>query len=105
MKPRRTWFTNKVAYIPGDNEDSHLHYRLTEVQEGQYKGYPILTTVWEPTPEERAAIAAGQNIELQCWAVRNKDGSPSQPPMSLGVTDTPLGKPPDLEEPDGPFID
>jgi hypothetical protein len=37
-------------------------------------------SVWEPTPDERRAIAAGDNIALHVW---------SQPPPMVGLSITP----------------
>lgn len=37
-------------------------------------------SVWEPTPEQRAAIAAGANIELGIWNME------PIPPVSICIT-------------------
>lgn len=103
MRPRRTWFSRATLGMRhvGGSEDNDLPYRIIKDMNPQSPvfGHPIIESVWEPTPEERLAIAAGQNIQLHIWAVKNDDGQMSQPPVSLAVTDTPLGKPPIFNEP------
>ena len=47
----------------------------------------VIASVWEPTQEERAAIANGENIRLLVWG----DGIP---PFAMDTTDEPLGKTP-----------
>lgn len=39
-----------------------------------------MTSVWEPTDEERAAIAAGASVALTVWGT-------AHPPVGLGVTE------------------
>jgi hypothetical protein len=46
---------------------------------------PCLRSVWELTADERARVAAGENIYLVVWG-------PDTPPVALGVTDERLGK-------------
>ena len=41
-------------------------------------GMPAVWSYWEPSPEERAAIAAGAPVRLSCWGTVH-------PPVSLGV--------------------
>jgi hypothetical protein len=43
--------------------------------------------VWEPTPEEREAIANGENIRLIIWGKTIL-------PVAIDTTDEALGKPP-----------
>lgn len=80
MKPRRTHDSTAVFHSPGGNEDNDLW-----VQRGEVEGTETVSSVWEPTPEERARIAAGENIELVVYGG-------GQPPVRLAVTDVPLGK-------------
>jgi hypothetical protein len=44
------------------------------------RGYREIVSVWEPTPEERAAIANGQNVRMGVGWIGGF------PPVSLGVT-------------------
>jgi hypothetical protein len=64
----------------GGTEDNDLWLRR-DVEDR----YPVLVSVWELSKEERAAIAAGHNVELTVW------GS-GTPPVRLRTTDEPLGK-------------
>lgn len=88
MKARRTIFSNAVYRLLGGTEDNDLWVRRTE---HAIDGAPVIESVWEPTDEERAAIADGSNLYLLVWG----DG---HPPVAIGVTDVPLGKAP-AEEP------
>lgn len=81
MKPRRTPSMNGVLRLAGGNEDNDLWYRSTEDTQGAH----VFSTTWEPTPEERAAIADGANVELLVWGT-------GHPPVAMAVTDEPLGK-------------
>lgn len=45
-------------------------------------GYPIVTTAWEPTPEEIAAIVAGGSIFIAIIAEK-------QPPLQLWIGEPP----------------
>jgi hypothetical protein len=76
MRGRRTHTSNKVYSLPGGTEDNNLWVRQTE----QY-----IASVWEPTPAERKLLAEGHNIELKVYGQ-------GLPPMSMTVTDVPLGK-------------
>lgn len=39
---------------------------------------PGVWSYWEPSPEERAAIAAGAKVRFSCWGT-------THPPVSIGV--------------------
>lgn len=41
-------------------------------------GMPAVVSFWEPSPEERAAIAAGALVVFSCWGN-------THPPVSIGV--------------------
>lgn len=83
MRPRRTWISNAVFRLLGGNEDNDLWlYREEDEQQGT-----LLRSTWEPTDEEREAIANGENIELIVWG----DG---HPPVSMTTCRYPLGAPP-----------
>lgn len=84
MKPRRTHDSNQVYRLAGGTEDNDLW--VMETFDSERPQVPVILSVWEPTDEERARIAAGDNIELAVWG--------GQPPVSLQVTDIPLGKAP-----------
>lgn len=83
MRPRRTHASNQVFRLPGGTEDNDLWVTLR--QDPRY-GLEISST-WQPTQAERDAIAAGANIELTVWGH-------GHPPVALGLTAGPLGKPP-----------
>lgn len=82
MKPRRTHESNRVYRLPGGTEDNDLW--VTETFCSEEPDVPVILSTWEPTDEERAAIAAGANVELAVWG--------GQPPVALQTTDVPLGK-------------
>lgn len=84
MKARRSHVANAVFVLEGGNEDNDLWVEKAVTQDQQ----PCIASVWEPTPEERQAIAAGQNIELIVFGTM-------QPPVAMQVTDVKLGKPPE----------
>lgn len=79
MKPRRTHLSNSVFALAGGTEDNDLWTQVDAAAQ-------TVSSVWVPTDEERRAIAAGQNIELTIYG--------GQPPVSMRIVDTPLGKPP-----------
>jgi hypothetical protein len=83
MKARRTHLSNQVFQLPGGNEDNDLWVYLDQHQDGS----PLIRSTWVPTDEERARIAAGENIELIVWG-------PGHPPVAMGVVKYPLGAPP-----------
>jgi hypothetical protein len=82
LKARRTHLSNQVFQLPGGNEDNDLWVYLDEQD-----GSPLIRSTWVPTDEERARIAAGENIELIVWGE-------GHPPVAMGVVDYPLGAPP-----------
>lgn len=63
MQPRKTPTSNHVFELPGGNEDNYLY---VEAQLDEL-GNPLVVSVWEPTDEERAALAAGGTVELCVW--------------------------------------
>lgn len=90
MKPRRTHSSNGVAHLPGHSED----YDMWFMSGTDENGNKVISIVWEPTPEERAAIAAGANIRVNTWTTRDHIL-----PMAVEPTDELLGKPPDAPKP------
>lgn len=84
MKPRRTHESNRVYRLEGSTEDNDLW--VTETFCSEQPGVPVILSVWEPTADERARIAAGENIELAVWG--------GQPPVALQLTAVALGKAP-----------
>lgn len=83
MKPRRTWFTNRVFRLPGGNEDNDLWTYQTETEDG----HVVTCSVWEPTPEERIKLMNGECVRLIVWGQ-------GMPPVAIDTTDEPLGRPP-----------
>lgn len=82
MWPRRTHASNRVYRLAGGNEDNDLWVHETADDQDT----TVISSVWVPTDEQRERIANGENIELAVWG--------GQPPVSLGVTDVPIGKAP-----------
>jgi hypothetical protein len=83
VRPRRTENSTTVYRLPGGNEDNDLWTYHTEDDQGQI----VTCSVWEPTPEEREAIANGENIRLIIWGKTIL-------PVAIDTTDEALGKPP-----------
>lgn len=74
MRPIRTPRTTSVDLGPvGSNVDP-----LPTWREVSPEGGIVVLSVWEPTPEERAAIAAGANVVLGVWAAQT-------PPVYVGI--------------------
>jgi hypothetical protein len=70
-----------VFRLPGGTEDNDLWVqRLTDAD-----NFPVLRSVWEPSDEERKAIAEGGSVELLVWAGQ-------YPPVAVSTTDEQLGK-------------
>lgn len=88
MRPRRTIESQSVLRLPGGNEDSDLWFDVKEAEGGSM----VICSTWEPSKAERAAIAAGENVELIVWGT-------SHPPVSIRTTDVQLGKAPAPPEP------
>ena len=83
MKARRTHNTTRVFRLPGGTEDNDLW--VYDIDDGE--GNNIIASVWEPTLEERKAIANGENVRLLVWGR-------GIPPFAMDTTDEPLGKAP-----------
>lgn len=83
MKPRRTVESTGVLRLPGGNEDHDLWYQSCVTPLGTH----VFETVWEPTDEERAAIAGGANVELNVWGAQH-------PPVAVRTTLVQLGRGP-----------
>lgn len=84
MKPRRTHDSTTVFRLPGGNEDNDLWVEHARDSGGN----PVICSTWEPTAKERAAIAAGANVELSVW------GS-AMPPVAVTTTTVALGRRPE----------
>jgi hypothetical protein len=82
MRARRTVESNQVFRLPGGTEDNDLWVRRA-LDSG---GRPVICSVWELDEDERAAIAAGANVELVVWG----DGTP---PVAMHTTTVALGRP------------
>ncbi len=81
MKPRRTPASTGVLALGGGNEDNDLWYESSVHPDGSH----VFETTWEPTDEEREAIADGGNICLMVWGR-------GHPPVAMVVTDRELGR-------------
>lgn len=95
LQARRTHASNRVLSLPGGNEDNDLWVEVAKDMDGD----PVLASVFVPTDEQRRQIADGMNIELCIFGTMH-------PPVSVSVTDVPLGKPPEgpwmeSEDPEG----
>jgi hypothetical protein len=75
VRPVVTQQSNAVFKLPGGDVDSDLPV----VRATSQHNIPIIISTWVPDTEERAAIAAGANVELIVWGV-------SQPPVFVGMT-------------------
>lgn len=75
MQPVKTEKSNFVYLGPTDDIADLPCERVTEVVEDRVHG--VVYSVWEPTEEERRAIADGANIKLGIW------GMHPIPPVSL----------------------
>ena len=80
-QPRRTPSSNVTFFLADGNEDNDLWLERIEDSNGN----TVLHSVWQLSNEEREAIAAGANIELNVWGE-------GHPPVSVGVTSEPIGK-------------
>ncbi len=80
MRPRRTPSSTGVYRLAGGTEDNDLWVR----QDAASDGSPVIASVWELTDAERAAVAAGANIQLEVWGL-------AHPPVAMQVTDETLG--------------
>lgn len=78
MKPIESARTNFTYLAPAGMRDCDP-MPCTRESDGR------VVSVWEPTREERAAIAAGSNIELHVW---------QQPPPPVGMALSPAPAPP-----------
>lgn len=75
MKPIRTPRTNTVDMGPAGTSIAPLpSWREADPQ----RGAVVVFSVWQPTPEERAAIASGANLVLGVW-------QDPIPPVYVGV--------------------
>lgn len=74
MKPITTKVTNDTFALAGAGPEADLPVeRTTEDRQ------PVINSVWEPSAEERARIAAGENVELSVWGQ-------GHPPVAVSVT-------------------
>lgn len=76
MRPVKTPSSNGVFTLDGGTEDNDLWCERTESDDGT----PVTWSVWVPTAEERAAIAAGRNLGLAVFGG-------GHPPVSLSITE------------------
>jgi hypothetical protein len=94
VRSRRTPSSNFVFRLGGGTEDNDLHVRrvadavdLGFADDDPCAHTPAIASVWEPYPDERAAIACGANVELVVIGV-------TQPPVSVRMTrEQPLSRP------------
>lgn len=84
MKPRRTHYSNSVLRLPGGNEDNDLWVTRDKHADSDDL---VRCSTWEPTDDERKAIANGENIELIVWGE-------GHPPVAIRTNNYPLGAPP-----------
>lgn len=77
--------------MEGGTEDNDLWAHFVPQEAKGHLVVNVLATVWVPTDEERARIAAGSNIRLLMMARRPQ-------PVEMDLTDEPIGKKPDEPE-------
>lgn len=86
LRPRRTHVSRKVYRLPGGNEDNDLWVEEATSTDGGM----VVCSVWELTPEDRALVAAGANVEVLIHG--------GQPPMGVALTSVPLGRCPQPDD-------
>jgi hypothetical protein len=75
VNPIRTPISTSVELgVPGTDVAPLPSWREFDAR----RGATVVASIWEPTPEERAAIAAGANLMLAIW-------QDPIPPVSLSV--------------------
>lgn len=79
MKPIQTFHTDKRYVVKGDTTGASTLYVEERIDDNNDS--KVFSSVWEPSEEERRAIADGANIELHCWG--------AQIPVAIGVNDDP----------------
>jgi hypothetical protein len=86
MRAVRTKASNHDLGAPLGREASVLSLpcQIDTTVGGPDDGQVVVYSVWEPSDEERAAIAAGENVRLGVWWVG------VFPPVSIGVTGEPV---------------
>lgn len=84
MRGRRFPAANQVYALAGGNEDNDLWVEIEKVNDRVMGEQMAVRSVWVPTDDERAALAAGSNISIRIIG--------GQPPMSVFVTDEQPGK-------------
>jgi len=84
VRARRTEHSTKVYRLPGGTEDNDLWV----YEHADDQGNHITSSVWVPSDEERAAIAAGENIRLNIWGRMI-------PPVMIDTTPERIGKKPE----------
>lgn len=89
MKPRRTHTSDKVFRLAGGTEDNDLWVTTYDDEEDDTP--PALGSTWELNEDDRAAIAAGANLELVVWGT-------GHPPVTLRISPYALGRRPDDSE-------
>lgn len=67
--------------LPGGDSANDL---WVEDRRDEKDGAPVIGSTWQPTAEEREAIANGANIELLVWGT-------GQPPVYIGTSDVMIG--------------
>ena len=75
MKPVATVNSTTIHQLVGGTRENDLPSEVRTDSDGSL----TVTSVWEPTEEERDLIAEGYNIRLVVWG--------GQPPVALSVTD------------------
>jgi hypothetical protein len=101
LRPRRTHNSTNVYVLEGGNEDNDLWAERGETGalppakspvafDRSEDGHAIIRSTFVPNQQQRAAIAAGENVELVIFGE-------AQPPVMLLVTDVPIGAPPTAE--------
>lgn len=84
MRIRRTPESNTVFSLQGGNEDNDAWVCRTIAEDANLGPQPCLSMVFEISDSERAAIVAGENLELIILGE-------GMPPISLRTTSIPIG--------------
>lgn len=92
MKPIKTPKSDVTLTLAGGTEDNELHAQRvlvydTDLGETEKDARLAFESIWMPDEAEARKLEAGAAVTLRVWAIRTEDGSYTQPPVSIGVTD------------------
>lgn len=77
MQPVHVAEANVVFKLPGGSSENDLPVEAARDEQGEH----VLISTWEPDDDERAAIAAGANLQVLIWGTQH-------PPVALRLQET-----------------